>query len=92
MKKVLLVIVGIVSIFLAIKCFGYETGSYVSTEKYGGDAYTGIQNASSKTANNVMYLSEITKFGFGSVLLIAGLSLVVCNIPTAKAENEGTEN
>lgn len=31
----------------------YSSGIYVSYEYYGGDAYTGIQNAAADTANNV---------------------------------------
>ena len=33
-----------------------SAGRYMGFETYGGDAYTGIQNAAARTANNVQDL------------------------------------
>lgn len=61
--------VGVLSIVFAFICLGYYYGyaniyissnsvGYVYHEKYGGDAYTGIQNAAADTANNISYLGR----------------------------------
>ncbi len=42
---------------------GLSTGNSVLYSAYGGDAYTGIQNAAAQTATNVKILSEITLYG-----------------------------
>ena len=84
MKKVcsiLLIAIGIVSIVLSIVVFAKDTGNWERENLYGGDAYTGIQNAAAQTANNVQELSKIAKLGFGSILLIGGAALVVCGLP-----------
>ena len=67
--------IGIIAIILGFVCFSKDTGSYIENLAYGGDAYTGIQNAAAGTGRNVHYLAEIVAFGFGSVDLIAGLAL-----------------
>lgn len=77
LKQILFGLVGLVSTVLSIVCFALDTGSWESSKSYGGDAYTGIQNAAAQTANNVQDAAAIMKFGFGSVLLIAGLTLIL---------------
>lgn len=67
------VLIGIVAIVLAIICSGADVGYYENSQVYGGDAYTGIQQAAAQTANNVKYLAEIVRFGFAAVLAVAGL-------------------
>lgn len=86
--KTILIIVGIISIALAIVCFGHWNGSHVSWVDYGGDAYTGIQHASADTANNLQNLAEIIKIGFGSILTVIGCSLlgVGITVPAKKKE------
>ena len=49
---------------------------------YGGDAYTGIQNAAATTSKNVRDLAGIVQFGFGSILLVMGLTLVGFGLTT----------
>ena len=54
-------IIAIVGIFVGLIICGSgfsDNVSIVSSEKYGGEAYTGIQNASARTANNVMNLER----------------------------------
>ena len=72
-KKLVFVIIGIIAIVLAIICATASVGYYESSKTYGGDAYTGIQQAAAQTANNVQYLAEIVRFGFSAVLAVTGL-------------------
>lgn len=83
-RSILFAIVGVVSISLAIDCFHKRTGSYSFKSIYGGDAFTGIQNSAASSANNIRTLSEIVRFGFGSVLLVGGLVLMIVAIPTGE--------
>lgn len=104
-KNILFILVGIVSIGLSISCFKADTGHYVSKSYYGGDAYTGIQHAAAETGQNVQDLTKLTARGFGSILLVSGLALIVVGIPSKKdkkvepvenapqqVEGSGTEN
>lgn len=77
MKKAFFTLNGIVSVVLSIICFIMGSGSYEIDITYGGDAYTGIQNAAAQTARNVQSLANIVKFGFGSILLIFGITLIL---------------
>ena len=76
---VVAIVLGVVTMTKAEKLY---TGRYVSHETYGGDAYTGIQNAAADTAGNVQsgnyILREIDEnlcFGLGSILIVIGLTL-----------------
>lgn len=73
LRVIFLIVVGIISIILSVKCFTIQELSYESRSMYGGDAFTGIQNAASVTSRNVKELAEIEKFGFGAILLVGGL-------------------
>ena len=73
------IILGVVTMTKAEKLY---TGRWTSHETYGGDAYTGIQNAAADTAGNVqsgnVILNDINKnvcFGLGSILIVIGLTL-----------------
>lgn len=89
-RTVLLIVVGIISIALSIKCFSYEDLDYSPRSMYGGDAYTGIQNAAAMTSKNVKELASIVQFGFGSVLLVSGLTLLAFGLtsPMQKKQEE----
>ncbi len=76
-RKKGLFIIGILSIIVGVICLCQYGGSYETDITYGGDAYTGIQNASAQAANNLLALSWIVKLGFGSTLIISGLVLIV---------------
>jgi Predicted membrane protein len=71
---------GIVSGFVAIHFSNVvqnmSIGYYESDSSYGGDAYTGIQNAAAQTANNVKALSEIVRKGLSGLLLALGIALI----------------
>ena len=71
--SVLGILGSILSVIFAFVTYGMSTGSYESNTQYGGDAYTGIQNAAAQTARNLVNLSDIVKFGLGSILLILGI-------------------
>ena len=67
------IISGIISVIFGIIMFAKDVGSYEYSATYGGDAYTGIQNAAAQTANNVTALSKIAKTGFAFFLIVLGL-------------------
>lgn len=67
---------GILSFIFGIVMLSQGVGSYANNMQYGGDAYTGIQNAAAQTARNVKALATIAKDGFGFVLMAAGLIAV----------------
>lgn len=81
------VLTGILSMILGIVVWAMPTGGYESSITYGGDAYTGIQNASAQTANNITCLAAIMRTGFGSVLFIAGLIIIFAFV-LAKADRK----
>ena len=87
-KAAALIIVGLLSIVLAIVCDTKGIGEYEYAKYYGGDAYTGIQQASAQTANNILETNKILKYGFGSVLLVAGLAMLLLGIGSASSSGE----
>ena len=64
---------GVISVILGFVISGYTAGNLETFTSYGGDAYTGIQNAAAQTANNVMYLTKVIKFGFTVLLIVLGI-------------------
>lgn len=85
-RSIILLIAGIISIGFSSYCFNLDTGISITDNTYGGDAYTGMQNASATTARNVQDLSRIVKFGFGATLLILGVSLIGFGLPCSSKE------
>lgn len=84
-------LVGILAIIFAVICWGvyvdFTDGNYMLKETYGGDAYTGIQNAAAQTANNIIYLN--TNLGIatrqfctcmGYLLCIVGALLLIVGV------------
>lgn len=67
---------GWLSVIFGLIMMTLDTGSWESNLSYGGDAYTGIQNAAAQSANNIMALAEIAKTGFGFMLISFGLFMV----------------
>lgn len=67
---------GILSFIFGIVMLSQGVGSYANNMQYGGDAYTGIQNAAAQTARNVKALATIAKDGFGFLLMTVGLMAV----------------
>ena len=91
-RSIILIVVGIIALGLSIKCFSIEDLDYATKSMYGGDAYTGIQNAAAATSKNVKELASIVQFGFGSILLVMGLGLIGLGLTTptgsSKANSE----
>lgn len=81
-RSIVLIVVGIIALGLSIKCFSIDELHYAFESMYGGDAYTGIQNAAAATSKNVKELAEIVQFGFGSILLVMGLGLIGLGLTT----------
>lgn len=67
---------GVLSFIFGLVVMVKDTGIQSYSEIYGGDAYTGIQNAAADTANNVKNLAEICKFGFGAFLIVLGMAII----------------
>ena len=70
------IIGGFISIILGFVVSGKSTGGWEINNTYGGDAYTGIQNAAAQTANNVQRLAEIIRTGMSSALIIFGIAMI----------------
>lgn len=82
-KKILALVlatIGLLAVILGLSAYGLKTDYYESNSAYGGDAYTGIQNAAAQTANNVRYVTEAIASVGGSILLITGLVLMVVGV------------
>jgi hypothetical protein len=75
--KVFGIVLGILSIIFSLAVFTGTVGYYESALKYGGDAYTGIQNAAAQTANNIKYLGETLQIGLAGLLLVQGLAMLL---------------
>lgn len=86
-RKIFYCIVGVVSLALSVMCFCSEKGDEVFRHYYGGDAYSGIQNASADAGTNVYCLTKIVAKGFGSVLLVGGLALLATGL-TIRTEDD----
>ena len=70
------IISGVLSIIFSFVVKGMPIGLYEFSETYGGDAYTGIQNAAAQTAVNVYYLADIVRTGLFAFLLVFGIALI----------------
>ncbi len=84
---IILIIAGALSLIFGIICFAKSVGYTEKNEQYGGDAYTGIQNAGAQTANNVYNGNSIMRFGFGCILLVGGLALIAVGLRGLTEEN-----
>lgn len=78
--SILSFIYSVISLILSIIAFTMDTGYYEAASYYGGDAYTGIQQAAAQGANNTMYLAEVCAFGFGAMLLISAFAFFLFGI------------
>ena len=72
------IIVGLITAIFGITQM--NEGNYIMTVesiKYGGDAYTGIQNAGAVTANNIKMLIEVMEKYFSTFFVILGIFLII---------------
>ena len=65
-----------------------DGGECCADTVYDINAYKGMQNASVTAARNVKTLSKIVKSGFGSTLLVGGLTLIAFSIQGKKEEKD----
>ncbi|HOB25789.1 MAG TPA: hypothetical protein PLB45_00230 [Bacilli bacterium] len=65
----------VVLLFGLIGSFNVPT-VIVNATTYGGDAYTGIQNASASTANNITYISRDAYAFVRFVVIISGFLII----------------
>lgn len=91
-KTIFFVLVGLLSMALSIFCFNLEVGDKVSMQYFGGDAYTGMQQASAHAANNILFLAKIVKIGFGSLLLTWGLGMIALGLTFYRKTPEYVEH
>ena len=70
-------VVGAFSVIMSFVVKGKNYSIYELRSSYGGDAYTGIQNAAATTANNVRHLTDLVAYGLFVILLVFGLACIV---------------
>ena len=75
--KIFCLVLGVLSLIMAFSVMDGSVGYYETSEKYGGDAYTGIQNAAAQTANNILYLGKTIRTALTSFLAIQGLAMIL---------------
>lgn len=75
---IVLIVLGGISIIwgLTLNFKGEET-RYTS---YGGDAYTGIQNASADTSNNLYKLGHVVSNGLKGIMFISGGLIITIGV------------
>lgn len=73
------IILGIATIVIGIATdkFNYRYWGYGEVETYGGDAYTGIQNATAKTVTNVYNLYQTVQAFSKSFLIVWGILIIL---------------
>lgn len=86
------IISGVISFILGVCTATKYIGGSESYSKYGGDAYTGIQNAAAGTSNNVLLLSNVIRYAMASLLIVFGLALIfyfgIKLVESLKKDNE----
>lgn len=63
-KCIAFTVTGFISLFLSFTLYFAGNFKHASSAIYGGDAYTGIQNASADAANNIAVVGQILNWGF----------------------------
>lgn len=76
---IMLMAIGIFSCIYGTSSIDYY-GVYESPEIYGGDAYTGIQNAATTTANNINELGDTISNCFKGLYLVIGATIFTCGV------------
>ena len=82
LRAIFLVVIGIWALVLSFKMHDRDRYYYADEHSYGGDAYTGIQNAAAITSENVAYMNRTLKLGFQYTLLIAGVAFIAFGATT----------
>lgn len=92
LRKYIFIIIGVISIIFSIDCFTFSDLDFELSKSYGGDAYTGIQQACAKTSENLSSLTYRVQYGFGAILLIAGLGFLGVGLTTTKVNTQVEED
>lgn len=73
------ILVGVVIIFIALRDNYYNLYrcEHVKQKIYGGEAYTGIQNAGAETANNVSMLYNLIQYTSKIFLIVLGILIIL---------------
>lgn len=79
-RSIIFIIIAIVAFTFSSKIDDMGNGDYVSSSRYGGDAYTGMQNASAETGCNVYKGNQIMQKGFKYIFILAGLGFLAVGI------------
>ncbi|MBE6618598.1 MAG: hypothetical protein E7626_02285 [Ruminococcaceae bacterium] len=82
------ILIGIFCIIVSGIVFSENGGTYTKRFTYGGDAYTGIQNAAANTSNNVALLHNLVALVSGYAFLIVGLIMIwksICKLVESNA-------
>ena len=66
-RSIVLIVIGIIAIGLAIKCYTMD-GIYFELRT--------VADGAANTTKDILQLARIVQFGFGSVLVVMGLTLV----------------
>ncbi len=92
-RSTVFIVMGVISL---IGCFNiYFDGWYSSHETYGGDAYTGIQNAAADAADNIIELGRLLQnsmkfiFAIAAVFFIAFGVLGIIEVIMARKRSDG---
>lgn len=87
--SILGIILGIVVIIIGLTAFNDTYTDTVSKESYGGDAYTGIQQACAQTATNTYYIYEIIQTSSKIFFVALGI-FIILHFLTVLCENSKT--
>ncbi len=63
---------GVATIVMGVLVLDCSTGNYADSATFGADFYTYMYKAGRYAANNITYLAEIVKLGFGALLISLG--------------------
>lgn len=94
-RSIAFVVIAIVAFTFSSKIDKMGNGDYVSSSRYGGDAYTGMQNASAETGCNVYKGNQIMQKGFKYAFILTGLGFLAVGLTPAfqsKKENNAVES
>ncbi len=76
--SILIIVVGIVSLIVGVGSSSYY--GYTRSITYGGDAYTGIQNAAADTANNIAKLGGDVSDHLNTIGMFAGIIVILAGV------------
>lgn len=79
-RSIAFIVIAIIAFTFANKIDDMGNGDYVSSSRYGGDAYTGIQNAAAETGCNVYKGTQIVQKGFKYTFILAGLGFLAIGL------------